>query len=352
MAMKSRRKIPAQKLDRELPPALSRHLLQELHLLTREGDLNADARRKLKQVNHLISLLQPTLDDVFQRVPAPVIVDIGSGKSYLGFLLYDLILRHHPSGRIIGVEPRPELVEGARNLASRLGFERMEFQSRRADGASLPAKIDILVALHACDTATDDAILLGLQGKAEYIIVIPCCQAEVAGQLKALKWLPLDPQQCSRAAAASPLAELYNHPLHRREFGSHLTNVLRALALQAAGYQVAVTELVGWEHSLKSEVILGRRIEEPRSPSRLRLQALLDQFSVCPKLIRDLGYCTTAPCSIPGDPGLPNATGDGMVGGALRSNHFDDSSQRHTLINGISQGRRRLRKGKGSLLGP
>ena len=311
--MKSRRKILAHQLDRELPPALSRQLLQELRLLTREGDLNADAGRKLKQVHHLISLLQPTLDDVFQRVPAPVIVDIGSGKSYLGFLLYDLILRHRPSGRIIGVEPRSELVEGARNLALRLGFERMEFQSRRADGANLPAKIDILVALHACDTATDDAILLGLQGKAEYIIVIPCCQAEVAGQLKALKWLR------SGIAEGNPLAELYNHPLHRREFGSHLTNVLRALALQAAGYQVAVTELVGWEHSLKSEVILGRRIEGPRLPSRLRLQALLDQFSVCPKLIRDLGYCTTAPCAIPDDPGLPNAAGDGMVGGALHT---------------------------------
>ncbi|MCX5970068.1 MAG: SAM-dependent methyltransferase [Coprothermobacterota bacterium] len=317
--MKSRRKIPAHQTDRELPPALCRQLLQELHLLTREGDLNADARRKLKQVNHLISLLEPTLDDLFQRVPAPVIVDIGSGKSYLGFLLYDLVLRHHPSGRIIGVEPRPELVEGARALALRLGFERMEFQPTRADRASLPAKIDLLVALHACDTATDDAILLGLQSNAEYIVVIPCCQAEVAGQLRKLKGLPLDPQQCSRAAAGSPLAELYTHPLHRREFGSHLTNVLRALALQAAGYQVTVTELVGWEHSLKSEVILGRRIEGPRSPSRLRLQALLDQFSVCPKLIRDLGYCATAPCSIPGDPGLPNATGESIGVGSLRT---------------------------------
>ncbi len=322
--MKSRRKIPSHQLDRELPPALSKPLLQELHLLTREGDLNADARRKLKQVHHLISLLQRALDDVFQRIQAPIVVDIGSGKSYLGFLLYDLVLRHHPSGRIIGVEPRPELVEGARELASRLGFERMEFQPARADGASLPAKIDILVALHACDTATDDAMFLGLQGKAEYIAVIPCCQAEVAEQLKAGKWLR------SGIAEGNPLAELYAHPIHRREFGSHLTNVLRALALQAAGYQVTVTELVGWEHSLKSEMILGRRIEGSRLSSRLRLQALLDQFLVCPKLIRDLGYCPPAPCAIADkiadNPVLLNAPSEGMVGGELHCNHFDDSS--------------------------
>ena len=296
-----------------MPPALSRQLLQELHLLTREGDLNADARRKLKQVNHLISLLQPALDDVFQRFQDPVIIDIGSGKSYLGFLLYDLILRHHLAGRLIGVDPRPELVEGARTLAQRLGFERMEFQPMKADRANLPAKIDILVALHACDTATDDAILLGLQGNAEYIVVIPCCQAEVAGQLRKLKGLP------SSIAAGSPLAELYAHPLHRREFASHLTNVLRVLALQAAGYQVTVTELVGWEHSLKNEVILGCRVEGPRSPFRLRLRALLDQFSVCPKLIRDLGYCNTTPRSIPGDPGQTSAAGEAIVGGSLHT---------------------------------
>jgi hypothetical protein len=199
---KPRSAIPAAQVDEELLAGQSRELLQELHLLTRGGDLNADARRKLKQVNHLITLLRPGLDDVFARCDDPVLVDVGSGKSYLGFLLYDLYLRQRGAGRVVGIESRPELVERTRELAMRLGFTRMEFQQAMAEKATLPQRVHMLVALHACDTATDDALLLGLRSKADYIAVVPCCQAEAAGLLKALP--------------ATALSELYAHPIHRR----------------------------------------------------------------------------------------------------------------------------------------
>jgi len=277
VAMKPRQKIAGPDVKQELLEGQSRELLQQLHLLTRDGDLNADARRKLKQVNHLINLLRPGLDDLLARFDDPIIVDVGSGKSYLGFLLYDLYLRQRDCGRIIGIESRPELVTAVRDLAAKAGFERMEFQQALAESAALPQRVHMLVALHACDTATDDAILLGLKNKAEYIAVVPCCQAQVAQQLKSLK--------------DSPLADLYAHAIHRREFGSHLTNVFRTLALQAAGYQVSVTELVGWEHSLKNEFILARRIGSSFPPARSRLQRLLEQFPIHPKLPAELGYC-------------------------------------------------------------
>lgn len=277
-AKKPRSAVPAQQVEQELLPAQSRELLQELHLLTPSGDLNADARRKLKQVNHLITLLRPALDDIFARFDDPVIVDVGSGKSYLGFLLYDLYLRQHRTGRIIGIESRPELVDQARALAAKLGFERLGCQRALADQASVPTRVHMLVALHACDTATDDALVQGLRAKADYIAVVPCCQAEVAQQLAKLK--------------QGPLAELYAHPIHRREFGSHLTNVIRALTLEASGYQVAVTELVGWEHSLKNELILARRIGGSFPPARHRLAALLEQLPVSPKLLRELGWAS------------------------------------------------------------
>ncbi len=272
---KPRAAVPAPQVEQELLPSQSRELLQQLHLLTPAGDLNADARRKLKQVNHLITLLRPALDDIFKRFPDPAIVDVGSGKSYLGFLLYDLYLRQHATGRIIGVESRPELVEQANALATRLGFGRLRCQRALAAEAPLPERVHMLVALHACDTATDDALLQGLRAKADYIAVVPCCQAEVAQQLAKLK--------------EGPLAELYAHPIHRREFGSHLTNVLRALTLEASGYQVTVTELVGWEHSLKNELILARRIGGSFPPARQRLLALLAQLPVQPRLLRELG---------------------------------------------------------------
>jgi hypothetical protein len=112
---------------------------------------------------------------------------------------------------------------------------------------ALPGKIDMVTALHACNTATDDAIKFGLQKKSQYMVIVPCCQAEVASVLRKNK----NPH-------SSSLAEIWRHPLHTREFGSQITNVLRCLQLEAHGYQVTVTELVGWEHSMKNELIIAK----------------------------------------------------------------------------------------------
>jgi hypothetical protein len=134
----------------------------------------------------------------------------------------------------------------------------------------------MVVALHACDTATDDALQVAIQKGADHVAVVPCCQAEVAQQLKGVK-------------DKGALAELHSHPWHRREFGSHLTNVIRALTLESFGYAVTVTELTGWEHSLKNELILGRKVQKTNPLARARLDALLRETGVAPKLIRGLG---------------------------------------------------------------
>jgi hypothetical protein len=268
----------------ELRAGQSLELLKELHILTREGRLNQDTRRKLKQVYHLYQFIEPLLDEVHQRKPAPVLVDHGAGKSYLGFILYDLyynVARAGQShvGRVIGVETRGELVARSQQLAQRLGFERMDFLNasvQQAQGAAqIPAEVDIVTALHACNTATDDALAFGLAHQARHMVLVPCCQAEVAGVLRQSKAL---------AIARTPLAELWRHPLHTREFGSQITNVLRCLRLQAHGYEVTVTELVGWEHSLKNELILASRPAQPQpGKSRAaaeRLQALLGELGL------------------------------------------------------------------------
>jgi hypothetical protein len=268
----------------ELRAGQSLELLKELHILTREGRLNQDTRRKLKQVYHLYQFIEPLLDGVHQRKPAPVLVDHGAGKSYLGFILYDLyynVARAGQShgGRVIGVETRSELVARSQQLAQRLGFERMDFLNasvQQAQGAAqIPAEVDIVTALHACNTATDDALAFGLAHQARHMVLVPCCQAEVAGVLRQSKAL---------AIARTPLAELWRHPLHTREFGSQITNVLRCLRLQAHGYEVTVTELVGWEHSLKNELILASRPAQAQ-PGKARaaaerLQALLGQLGL------------------------------------------------------------------------
>ena len=229
----------------ELRPGQSIELLQELHILTREGKLNQDSRRKLKQVYHLFNFIEPLLQDFSAEGRSPTLADHGAGKSYLGFILYDLYFKALGRGHIYGIETRAELVERSRLLAARLGFGRMSFLNlsvaESMDAAELPAQIDVVTALHACDTATDDAIAFGLQKQARAMVLVPCCQAEMAACLRRDKALQL---------GRTPLAELWRHPLHTRELGSQVTNVLRCLYLEAQGYQVTVTELVGWEHSM------------------------------------------------------------------------------------------------------
>jgi len=273
------RQAKGEQVRRELLPGQSVELLKELHLVSRDGALHADSLRKLKQVNHLVQLIAPALGDVLERYKEPVIVDAGAGNAYLGFVLYELFLKGHASSILYSVETRADLVEHGMERAARLGYTRMRFLHAPIGEApkDLPERIHLLTALHACDTATDDALVLAVRHNADHIAAVPCCQAEVAAQLK---------EAPHKAAAPWPL--LWSHPIHRREIGAHLTNVVRALALQSLGYQVTVTELTGWEHSLKNELILARRVHREHRGARKELDQLLAATGVRPKLIREL----------------------------------------------------------------
>ena len=260
----------------ELRPGQSVDLLKALHIVTRDGRINQDSRRKLKQVYHLYQFIEPLLDEVLVSRPELNLVDHGAGKSYLGFILYDLFCK--PRGivaRICGVETRDELVTRSRELAAHLGFAGMEFHrlsvAEAIASVALPERVDVVTALHACDTATDDAIRFALHKRARFVVLVPCCQAEVAAELRRTK---------AQALARDGLAELWRHPIHTREFGSHVTNVLRCLQLEAHGYQVQVTELVGWEHSLKNELIVARHKGAPQAKTARRLSSLLEMLGL------------------------------------------------------------------------
>lgn len=258
-----------------LKPGQSIALLQALHILTRDGKLNQDSRRKLKQVYHLYQFIEPILQALGESGQPVTLADHGAGKSYLGFILYDLYFKAQGQGRIYGIETRAPLVEASQKLAADLGFDRMQFlnmsvaESTRAD--FMPERFDVVTALHACDTATDDAIAFGLEKKAQAMVLVPCCQAEVAACLRQTKAMSL---------SRTPLAELWRHPIHTREMGSQITNVLRCLYLEACGYQVTVTELVGWEHSMKNELIVARYTGHKKRSAAERLQQLLAEFGL------------------------------------------------------------------------
>ena len=270
LAQKSHKPDPVS----DLWPGQSVALLKALHILTHNGGLSADSRRKLKQVQHLARLVKPAIDAALAErdlkgEEGPVLADLGAGKSYLGFILYDLYFCPAGRGRVVAVESRSELVATARKIAAESGFDRMDFVEGTIARAAMGA-VDIVTALHACDTASDEAILFALKHEAKYVALVPCCQAEVAKELEEVK---------------GPLAQLWRHPIQRREFGAHLSNVLRALYLEAHGYRVRVTELTGLEHSLKNEFIYAERHQRSNPRARAQFEKLAAETGAAPKLL-------------------------------------------------------------------
>jgi len=253
-------------------------LLKELHILTRDGKMNQDSRRKLKQVFHLVQFIEPIIEEISQEQQSFHLVDFGAGKSYLGFLLYDLVAKHlqYPF-QIIGIDLREDLVQYSKELAQRIQFEKMQFYQLNTQEAlvseNLPQQIDIVTALHACNTATDDAINFALHRNVPHIVLVPCCQAEIAGLLKEKK---------SQVLKNNYFSALWKFPIHTREFGSHLTNVMRCLFLESCGYEVTVTELVGWEHSMKNELIIAKKLQSSNKSQKAsdQLKHLLLEFNL------------------------------------------------------------------------
>ena len=130
--------------------------------------------------------------------------------------------------------------------------------------------VDIVTALHACDTATDEAILFALKHEAKFVALVPCCQAEVARELESAK---------------GPMDQLWRHGIHKREFGAHLTNVLRGLYLEAQGYKVRVTEFTGFEHTQKNEMIFAERHQRSNPRARAEFEKLAKEIGAAPKLL-------------------------------------------------------------------
>ncbi len=258
----------------EIKPQQSVELLKELHILTRDEKMNQDSRRKLKQIYHLFNFVEPLLKQLKESNANLTVVDHGAGKSYLGFMMYDLFFKNLDKGHIYGIETRQPLIENSKKIADKLKFKNMSFLNLSvADSINdkqLPAQIDMVTALHACDTATDDAIEFAIKKNAKHVVLIPCCQAEVAAVLKKNK-----PKQL-----ANPVTEIWRHPIHTREFGSHITNVFRCLQLESYGYQVTVTEFTGLEHSLKNELIIATKIENKRQRHADRLTQILGDFGL------------------------------------------------------------------------
>lgn len=252
-----------------LPIVEAAPLLRVLGLLTRDGDMSRDGLRKYMQVNHMVSLLAPVVRDLMATHSVVRILDVACGKSYLNLLLAWCFRHrwHHPF-RILGVDSDAGVVGKSRERAEKALLEeslRFEVASIRSlDTAAVwnaafdeevgVGDIHAVVALHACDTATDEALALGVRLRADFIGAVPCCQAELARG-----WATLAEE--ARPGAFAPIWAS-NHL--RREAAATMTDALRTLLLRARGYDVTAMEFVSSEHTPKNTLLRAQRGEGDR----------------------------------------------------------------------------------------
>lgn len=248
-----------------LPPVEAAPLLRALGIARDDGSIPPDRMRKYRQVSHMIAAIGPSLRELADAHETIRIVDAACGKSYLSLgVAWVLAHRHGRRVEVLGVDRNAALVEEVRRIAEAAGMDEVMrpvagllesagVEARFAEAFGAPGPVHALLSLHACDTATDDALALAVSLDVTLIAVVPCCQAELAR-----RW---------QAHPNGAFAPVHASPHLRRELAAHLTDAMRMLLLQRAGYETTALELVPTEHQPKNTLLRGMRREGPTARS-------------------------------------------------------------------------------------
>lgn len=242
---------------REIAPA-DAPWLRDLGLAGADGRILADATDKFCQINRYVELLLPLCEQAGLATRETVrVFDMGSGKGYLTFAAWHALTR--TLGRraeVTGIETRPELVDFCNTAARAAGCDGLSFAPGRIVDAAIPA-VDVLIALHACDTATYEALFRGIRAGAALIVAAPCCHKEIRPQLR----------------APAELAPLARHGIFAARLADMVTDSLRALLLEANGYQVKVFEFIDATHTPKNTMLAAVRRARPDESAAARARA-------------------------------------------------------------------------------
>ncbi len=266
--------------SRALDPVQSAPFLRVIGLMNADGTLSTRHAKKYKQVNHFVELCRPAWErlQAHRKITAtdPLrILDLGCGNSYLTFVLAEALRLESLPSTIHGIDIREDVIERSRARAEELGWSHLSFSVGRIADAVAVSEPDIVIALHACDTATDESLALAIGRAASVILAAPCCQRELAAQLG------------ERRTTESPKSALLQHGLLRRDYASTLTDALRIDVLDACGYKVDAVEFVASEHTPKNLLIRAHR--RPRaSVDREKLQVIrkrCETLGVTPALL-------------------------------------------------------------------
>lgn len=240
--------------------------LKHLGITDEKGQIIPSMARKWKQINKFIEIFSNAYEQIDASQQELNIVDFGSGKGYLTFALYDYLLAQHKTPLITGVELRSNLVEFCQNVANQVGFNHLDFFEGDVRSYQ-PAKLDVMIALHACDIATDFAIHTGIRLNASMIMCAPCCHKELRPQLH----------------SPEVLQPMLQFGIHAGQQAEMLTDTLRALLLKAYGYETKVFEFVALEHTSKNKMILATKrkdIQQPDPKIMQQIQALKAMYGI------------------------------------------------------------------------
>jgi SAM-dependent methyltransferase len=217
--------------------------LRELKVTNEQWEVRYEMKDKYLQINRYLELLEPEIELLPKRDKL-VVADMGSGKGYLTFALYDYLQRKYTAGiEMLGVEYRQELVDVCNAIAGKAEFYHLKFMQGTIEEADLP-ELDILIALHACDTATDDAIHRGIKSNASLIVCAPCCQKQIRKEMK--------PNE--------EFSAFLKHGILMERQAELITDGLRAMIMEAHGYKTKVFEFISSEHTAKNVMIVGRKV--------------------------------------------------------------------------------------------
>lgn len=242
-------------------------LLHAIGIATQDGRIRADRTRKYAQVNRFVDLVADYIARISPKRRIHVL-DAGCGKSYLSFVVNYYI--REVLGRdcfVVGIDVNEDRVRDSELIRQQLGYENMEFRCGAIRQYRPSEPLDLLLSLHACDTATDEAIAVGLNLGARLIFLVPCCQHELLSQIQ-----------------DNPLRHITRHPLYRARLADLLTDALRTCALEAAGYDVSVVEYVSPLDTPKNLMIRAERVGGRNRAALARYRELADMFGVSPVL--------------------------------------------------------------------
>lgn len=234
--------------QRKITGAGDKVYLHALRITDENGQVYKNAQDKYKQINHFIEILSTRLTDLAKDRPVHV-TDMGSGKGYLTFALYDYLTTVlAQQAHVTGVEYRQDMVDLCNGFARDSGFDGLRFQ-KGAIADYQPDQLDVLIALHACDTATDDAIAKGIRHNAELIVVAPCCHKQIRQEMI----------KASVPPAAQALGSLTQYGLFLERQAEMVTDTIRTLVLEHFGYQIKVIDFIADQHTPKNVMIIAQK---------------------------------------------------------------------------------------------